>query len=64
MKQIVIDVDDSGEIKLKTQGFTGRACMEETRFIKSVLGKEVYTGLVPAFYERTRHIKRYLPLCG
>jgi hypothetical protein len=65
MKQIVIDVMDTGEIKLETHGFTGKSCVEESVFIKDLLGKEVERQLVPAYYTKNNtSIKKYLPLCG
>jgi hypothetical protein len=64
-KEIVIDVSDDGEVRIETKGFTGRACIEESQFIKDVLGRETAQKLTPAYYcnEKTRK-KKYLNLCG
>ncbi len=65
MKQIIIDVLDSGEIKIETKGFQGKSCIEETQFLKDLLGEETARSLIPAYYTRKKTaIRKYLPLCG
>ena len=65
MKEIIIDIDDTGEISLETRGFTGKSCIEETQFLKDLLGQELLKQLTPAYYETTKTTaKRYLNLCG
>jgi hypothetical protein len=65
MKQIIIDILDDGEIKLETRGFTGKTCMEETEFVKNILGNEITRQLTPSFYtEGKEAVRVYLPLCG
>ena len=65
MKEIIIDIDDTGEISLETRGFTGKSCVEETQFLKDLLGQELLQQLTPAYYETTKTTaKRYLNLCG
>ena len=65
MKQIIIDVLDSGEIKLETRGFTGKSCIQESEFVKNLLGHELERELVPAYYTQDNvKIKKSLPLCG
>ena len=65
MKQIIIDVLDNGEIKLETRGYTGKTCLEETEFIKNILGSEITRQLTPAYYTQGKEtIKKHLPLCG
>ena len=49
MKQIIIDVLDSGEIKIETKGFKGKSCIEESQFLKDLLGEEKARQLVPAY---------------
>ena len=34
MKEIIIDISDEGEVKIETRGFTGKACVKESEFIK------------------------------
>ena len=65
MKQIIIDVMDSGEIKIETKGFQGKSCIEEAQFLKDLLGEEKARNLVPAYYTKKKTaIRKYLPLCG
>ena len=65
MKQIIIDVLDDGEVKLETRGFTGKTCLEETEFIKNILGSEITRQLTPAYYTQGKEtVKKLLPLCG
>jgi hypothetical protein len=66
MKQIIVDVLDTGEIKLETRGFSGKSCIEESEFVKVLLGEEIERQLVPAYYttDNKTNVKKYLPLCG
>ena len=64
MKEIVIDVSDEGQIQVETKGFTGKSCIEESQFLKDILGKETYQRLTPAFYGKKTRVKKYLQLCG
>jgi hypothetical protein len=65
MKQIIIDILDNGEVKLETRGFTGKTCLEETEFIKNILGSEIARQLTPAYYTQGKEtVKKHLPLCG
>ena len=64
MKRILIEVSDEGELKIETKGFVGKACIEETEFLKELLGKEVFQQLTPAYYETKNKTKKYLNLCG
>ena len=65
MKQIVIDVANDGEIKIETRGFTGKACIEETQFLKDLLGQETARELKPCYFQQEKQkITRHIPLCG
>ena len=65
MKEIVIDVSDDGEVRLETTGFKGKACLEESQFLKALLGEEILCQLTPAYYTKNKiKTKKYLPLCG
>lgn len=65
MKEITIDVSDEGEVKIETRGFTGKSCIEESKFLKNLLGAETYRQLTPAYYGReNENLKKYLQLCG
>ncbi len=65
MKEIIIDIDMAGEVKIETRGFKGSSCIKETQFIKDVLGCEVERMPTPAFFQTEEAaVKKYLPLCG
>ena len=65
MKEIVIHVSDDGQIQIETKGFTGKNCIEESRFIKEVLGSETACQPTPTYWQKNQiKIKKYLPLCG
>jgi hypothetical protein len=64
MKEIIIDIAEDGEIRLETKGFTGKVCIEESQFLKNILGKETYQRLTPAYYGKKTRVKKYLQLCG
>ncbi len=65
MKDIVIDTSSDGEIRIETKGFKGKACLEESQFLKNLLGKETYKQLTPAYYNTNKKkVKKYLQLCG
>ena len=67
MKEIIIDVSDDGEIKIETRGFTGKSCIQESKFLKDLLGKEIAQQLTPAYYVTSKEktsVKKHLPLCG
>ncbi len=65
MKEIIVEVSMDGEIKLETRGFKGKACIEESKFLKEVLGAETLRELTPAYYQEEKEsVKKYLPLCG
>ena len=65
MKEIVIDISDDGEIRIETKGFKGKACLEESQFLKNLLGKETYKQLTAAYYNTNKKkVKKYLQLCG
>jgi hypothetical protein len=65
VKEIVIDVSDDGEVRLETTGFKGKTCLEESQFLKTLLGEETFCQLTPAYYTSNKtKVKKYLPLCG
>ena len=65
MKEIVIDISDDGQIQIETKGFTGKSCIEESQFVKDVLGSETARQLTPTYWQKCRgKVKKYLPLCG
>jgi len=64
-KQIVVDIDDSGEVRIETKGFKGSVCLEESKFLKDLLGQELSQYLTPMFYQKDKvEIKKHINLCG
>ena len=64
-KRIVIDISDDGEISIETQGYTGKSCLEESQFLKDILGNEIQRSLIPAAYTRNnKKVTKHLLLCG
>ena len=66
MKRIIVDITDEGEVKIETQGFTGKACLEESQFLKDLLGRETARQLTPVYYTANQKevTRKHLPLCG
>ena len=66
-KQIIVDVMDDGEVKITTKGYKGPMCIEETQFLKDLLGHEVQRQLSVAYYQKENCKKtnrKIIPLCG
>lgn len=65
MKRIILDISEDGEIKIETRGFPGKSCLEESQFIKDLLGHETSRELTPAYYKTGKTVvKKHLKLCG
>lgn len=65
MKEIIIDIDETGEVSVETRGFQGKSCLEGSKFIEELLGRELVQQLTPAYYvENKKQVKKYLKLCG
>lgn len=66
-KQIFVDVMDDGEVKIETKGYSGPVCLEESKFLKDVLGEETSRTLTAAFYQQgvcNTVTRKIIPLCG
>ena len=65
MKKIILDIDDTGEVRIETTGFKGPVCLEESQFLKELLGQETKRCLTPMFYQRGETlVKKHINLCG
>ncbi|MDR0465919.1 MAG: DUF2997 domain-containing protein [Deltaproteobacteria bacterium] len=65
MKQIIIDIAGDGEIKITTKGYPGHTCIEETKFLRDLLGREIERELAPvASVEGEEEVKQFIPICG
>jgi hypothetical protein len=62
MKEIIMTVDENGEVSIETKGFKGKSCLKESEFLKNALGKTLFSQLTPAYYET--ETKKFLNLCG
>jgi len=64
-KTILVDIDDNGEVTITTKGFKGPVCLEESAFLRDLLGKELSQYLTPMFYQKgTVSKKQHINLCG
>ena len=64
-KRIIVEIDNNGEVRLETRGYSGPVCLEETQFLKDLLGEETSRQLCARFYERQgKKRKKYEPICG
>ncbi len=65
MKKITVTVQEDGSVEIETSGFKGKLCLEESQFVKDLLGRETAVQLCPTFYQKDNEtVKRYLPICG
>lgn len=62
---ITVTIAEDGSVQIETSGYTGKACLEESQFIKDLLGFETAVLLCPAYYRKgNQTVKKHLPLCG
>lgn len=67
MKSIILNFHNDGEVKIETRGFSGKSCLEESKFLKDLLGDEISRQLTPAYYQKVGQkevVTKHLPLCG
>lgn len=66
-KKIEIIIDENGNITIETLGFSGKACVEESQWVKDILGEEIARELKPVYFSTEKEKvtkKRHLPICG
>jgi hypothetical protein len=63
-KEIIIDISNEGEINIETKGFRGLTCLEESKFLKDLLGFELSKRLNPVIQDEKQLTKKYIQLCG
>ena len=51
MKRVEIIVDPQGNSKVETKGFSGRECVEASKFVEQALGKETASRNTAEFYQ-------------
>ena len=52
MKQIQLLITPTGEVRLETQGFTGPACQEASRFLLHALGQTLTEKLTSEYHQQ------------
>jgi len=52
MKEIIIDISNDGEVHIETKGFRGKACIEESQFLKNLLGKETFKWITQTYFKK------------
>lgn len=62
-KKIIVEIDNNGEVRLETKGYSGPICLEESEFLKNVLGEETSKKLTPEYYDKGK-VKKYQQICG
>ena len=50
MKRVEIIVDPQGNSKVETKGFSGRECVEASKFVEQALGKETASRTTAEFF--------------
>ena len=54
-KTITITVAPDGKTKVETQGYTGSACREASKFIEAALGLKTAEQFKPEYYTTNNH---------
>ena len=62
-KKIIVEINNNGEVRIETQGYKGPICLEESEFLKDILGEETLCKLTPQFYQENK-TKKYQQICG
>lgn len=55
MESIEIIIDVNGEIKIQTKGFSGKSCIEGSKFVEEALGTKTGEKLTGEYYQTTRN---------
>ena len=66
-KKILVTINKTtGKMNIRTEGFTGMKCVEESQFLKDALGTEIEQVLLPIAMQKDKEeIERvYKPICG
>ena len=51
MKQIIVTIEDNGQVRIDALGFRGNACEKATAVIESALGKADKKGRKPEYFQ-------------
>jgi hypothetical protein len=55
MESIEITFDVNGEIKVQTKGFSGKSCVEGSKFVEEALGTKTGEKLTGEYYQTTQN---------
>lgn len=58
-KTIIVTIDKNGGTQIEAQGFTGDACLKETKSLEEALGKVEDRELKKEYYEKPNQQKLY-----
>ena len=50
--EIEVEIDENGEIKMKTHGLKGKKCIDELKYFEKSLGKIKETQKTGEYYEK------------
>ena len=50
MRIVQITVTADGRVEMSTYGFSGKSCVEATKFMKDLLGKETFIKMKPTAF--------------
>ena len=50
MKLVQITVTADGRVEMSTYGFSGKSCVEATKFLKELLGEETFIKMKPTAF--------------
>lgn len=50
MKQIIVDIDKKGNVKIETEGYIGSSCKSATEFLEKALGTKTKETLKSEFF--------------
>ena len=60
MKTIELIISPSGESRVETKGFSGRACVDASRFLEAALGRTTAETLTAEFHETRSQQQNHL----
>ncbi len=58
MKTIEIIISPQGEARVQTQGFSGAACQEASRFLEQALGRRTREQLTAEFHQAATTVQQ------
>jgi len=50
MSRIIVDVKADGTVQVETKGFSGKSCLEASKFVEEALGQKISEKHTEEFY--------------